>query len=359
MQRRHFLKGATCAASIAAFEAVFASRAGARVSQSESGQEGDRDTPLQEPSERRQREKRIGDMLYRLLGRTGQHVSVIGVGGYHIGSIGDEQESIRLMRTAIDRGVTFMDNCWDYHDGKSEERMGKALQGGYREKVFLMTKIDGRTKSAAARQLDESLRRLQTDHIELVQHHEVIRLEDPDRIFAPDGANEALVEARKAGKLRFIGFTGHKDPLVHNRMLDVAQQHAFRFDAVQMPLNVMDAHFRSFGAQVLPRLLKAGIGVLGMKPLGSGDILKSGTVKAEECLRYALSLPTDVVITGMESMERLQQSLSVVKDLQPLSGEQIAALLKQTAQAASTGKFEKFKTSDPFDSTARNPEWLG
>src|SRR5438477_619342 len=206
------------------------------------------------------------EMPYRTLGRTGERISALGLGGYHIGVPKDEREGIRIIRTAIDRGLNFMDNCWDYHDGGSETRMGKALRDGYREKVFLMTKIDGRTKKAAAEQLDQSLKRLQTDVIDLLQHHEVLRLDDPDRIFAEGGAHEAMLEAKKAGKIRFIGFTGHKDPLVHLRMLEVAAKHGFRFDTVQVPLNVMDAHFRSFGKHVLPVLVKEGIGVLGMKP---------------------------------------------------------------------------------------------
>src|SRR5690242_9634159 len=208
-------------------------------------------------------ETRRGDMLYRQLGRTGVEVSAIGVGGHHIGLIETEEASIKLIRSAIDAGITFMDNSWDYHNGKSETWMGKALKDGYRDKVFLMTKIDGRTKDAAAKQIDECLHRLQTDRIDLMQHHEILRMEDPDRVFAEGGANEAVVAAQKAGKIRFIGFTGHKDPLVHLRMLDVAEQHQFRFDTVQMPLNVMDAHFRSFARQVVPRLVLSGIGVLG------------------------------------------------------------------------------------------------
>ena len=226
-----------------------------------------------------------------------------------------------------------MDNCWDYHDGGSEIRMGKALRDGYREKVFLMTKIDGRTKKAAAEQLDQSLERLQTDVIDLLQHHEVLRLEDPDRIFAEGGAQEAMLEAKKAGKIRFIGFTGHKDPLVHLRMLEVAAKHGFRFDTVQMPLNVMDAHFRSFGKQVLPVLVKEGIGVLGMKPMGDGLILNSKTVTPVECLHYAMSLPTSTVITGIDSMEILEQDLDAVKKFQPLTEKQVADLLARTAQS--------------------------
>lgn len=297
----------------------------------------------------------------RELGRTGEKVSCIGLGGSHIGKVKDEQESIRIMRSAIDRGLTFMDNSWDYNDGDgaSETRMGKALRDGYREKVFLMTKVDGRSKDLAAKQLDESLRRLQTDHLDLLQLHEVIRMEDPDRAFAEGGAIEALKEARQAGKCRFIGFTGHKDPFIHLRMLDAAARHDFRFDAVQMPLNVMDAHFRSFQHQVLPELVKQGIGVLGMKSMGSGVILKSKVVKPIECLHYALNLPTSVVITGIDSMKILDQAIDAARTFKPMTEEQVASLLARTADAAREGKFELFKTATKFDSTAQHPQWVG
>jgi predicted aldo/keto reductase-like oxidoreductase len=300
-----------------------------------------------------------GDMLYRTLGRTGERVSIVGLGGHHIGRPPDEAEGIRIIRHAIDHGITFMDNCWDYHDGGSELRMGKALRDGYRDKVFLMTKIDGRTREAAARQIDESLRRLQTDRIDLMQHHEIIRLEDPDRVFAPGGAQEAMLDARKSGKIRYIGFTGHKDPLVHLRMLDTARQHGFRFDAVQMPLNVMDGHFRSFEQQVLPVLVREQIGVLGMKSMGDGIILGSGVVSPVECLQYAMSLPTSVVITGMERIDRVDQALQAVQGFQPLSASQLAELRARTASAAAGGRYELFKTSARFDGTAQHPEWLG
>lgn len=298
------------------------------------------------------------DIPYRPLGSTGVKVSILGVGGYHIGSPA-EDVGIRIVRTALDSGVNFLDNCWDYHDGGSEVRMGKALRDGYRQKAFLMTKIDGRTKQAAAKQIDESLKRLQTDHIDLMQIHEVIRLEDPDRCFAPGGTIEALEEARKAGKVRFIGFTGHKDPLVHLRMLDTAKQHNFHFDAVQMPLNVMDAHFRSFSHNVVPRLVEEKIGVLGMKPIGSGIILESHTATPVECLHYAMSLPTSTVINGMDSMELLKQGLNAARTFKPLGKTEMAALLQKTAAAAADGKFEKFKTTAMFDGTAHNPQWLG
>jgi aryl-alcohol dehydrogenase-like predicted oxidoreductase len=298
-------------------------------------------------------------MPYRRLGQTGEKVSAIGLGGFHIGVPRDEQEGIRLVRSAIDRGITFMDNCWDYHDGNSEVRMGKALRDGYRQKVFLMTKIDGRTKESAARQVDESLQRLQTDHIDLMQFHEIIRMEDPDRIFAPGGGMEALLEAKQAGKIRYIGFTGHKDPLVHLRMLEVAADHKFHFDAVQMPLNVMDAHFRSFEHKVLPVLVKEGIGVLGMKSMGSGVILQSKTAQPIECLHYALNLPTSVVITGIDRMEILDQALEAARTFKPLSPEAVSALLARTAPAAAGGQYEPFKTTAGFDGTAHHPQWLG
>ena len=300
-----------------------------------------------------------GELIYRTLGKTGEKVSPIGIGGSHIGGPKDEAEAIRIMRAAIDRGITFMDNCWDYREGVCETRMGKALRDGYREKVFLMTKIDGRTSASTTRQIDESLQRLQTDHVDLMQIHEVIRLEDPDRCFAPKGAIEALVAAQKAGKIRYIGFTGHKDPVVHLRMLEVAAKHNFRFDAVQMPLSVMDAHFRSFEKEVLPVLVREQIGVLGMKSMGSGAILRSKTVSAIECLHYALNLPTSVVITGIDSMERLDQAIEAAKTFRPLTQEQVKALLTKTAQAAATGQYEPFKTTHYFDGTARNPAWLG
>jgi aryl-alcohol dehydrogenase-like predicted oxidoreductase len=300
-----------------------------------------------------------GDMRYRALGRTGERVSLIGLGGYHIGVQKTPQESVRIIRTAIDHGINFLDNSWDYNRGQSEIRMGEALRDGYRAKAFLMTKVDGRTKAEAARQIDESLKRLQTDRIDLVQHHEVIRFEDPDRIFADDGAMQAFLDARQAGKLRFIGFTGHKDPLIHLRTLQIAASHGFHFDTVQMPLNVMDAHFRSFGRNVVPVAIEQGVAVLGMKPMGSGAILKSRTVTPVECLHYAMSLPTSTVITGMDSLEILDQGLKAVQTFQPLSHQQIAELLHRTTQAAAEGQFERFKTTAQFDATARHPEWLG
>jgi len=299
-------------------------------------------------------------MIYRTLGRTGERVSVIGLGGWHIGQPSiSEQDSIQLIRQAIDRGITFMDNCWDYNEGASQVRMGKALQNGYRQKVFLMDKIDGRTKAEAARQIDTCLQRLQTDRIDLMQFHEVIRLEDPDRIFAEGGAFEAMVEAQKAGKVRLIGFTGHKDPSVHLRMLDLARKHKFHFDAVQMPLNVMDTHFRSFEREVLPVLNREGIAPLGMKAFGHPFILHSNTVKPIEALHYCLNLPIAVQITGIDSQQILDQALEAVRTFKPLTQAEVASLLKRTRSAALEGKYELYKTSTRFDGTQRHPEWLG
>jgi aryl-alcohol dehydrogenase-like predicted oxidoreductase len=298
-------------------------------------------------------------MIYRTFGKTGEKVSAIGLGGHHIGRPKDPSEGIRIIRAAVDRGINFLDNCWDYLGGESERRMGQALGDGYRQKVFLMTKFDGRTKALATQQIDESLTRLRTDHVDLMQYHENIRLEDPDRFFAPGGALEALLEAKKAGKIRYIGFTGHKDPIVHLRMLEMAAANGFHFDSCQMPLNVMDAHFRSFTHQVVPKLVAQGIAVLAMKTMGDGNVLKSGTVTPIECLHYALNLPTSVVITGCESMERLDQAFEAARTFKPMSKEQLEALLAKTRDAAMTGKFEPFKTTARFDGTAHNPQWTG
>ncbi|WNG48339.1 aldo/keto reductase [Archangium minus] len=300
-----------------------------------------------------------GAVPRRKLGRTGEQISCLGLGGFHIGIQKDEAESIRLIRRALDSGINFLDNCWDYNDGQSELRMGKALRDGYRSKAFLMTKIDGRDKKTAAKQIDESLKRLQTDHLDLLQLHEIIRDNDPDRSFAEGGAIEAMTEARKAGKARFLGFTGHKSPAIHLKMLETAKKHDFRFDAVQLPLNVMDAHFDSFEKRVLPVLVREEIGVLGMKPLGGAIILESKTVSAPECLRYALSLPVSVMITGMDSMDRLEQALSVARDFKPLSEKEVGVLLAKTEKAAKDGAFEKYKVSQRFDGTVKHPEWLG
>src|SRR5580693_2532560 len=296
---------------------------------------------------------------YRTLGRSGEKVSIIGLGGYHLGKQADPQESIRIIRTGLDEGINFLDNCWDYNGGESEIRMGNALRDGYRQKAFLMSKIDGRTKTAAASQINESLRRLQTDRIDLLQFHEVIRDTDPNRIFGKGGALEAVLDAQKAGKIRYIGFTGHKSPDIHLKMLATASKHGFAFDAVQMPLNVMDAHYNSFEKKVLPVLLKDDSGVLGMKPMGDHFILESKTATAVECLHYAMNLPTSVVITGCDSLPILEQALQAARSFHPLDSSQVAALLAKTAKAAEAGQFELYKTSHHFDGTYANPQWLG
>src|SRR5271170_1759645 len=338
MERRDFLKTAT-AASVGA----------AIPTSAQTGQPAA--TPVKRPES--------PDMLYRELGTTGERVSAIGMGGHHIGRQKEAAESIQLIHAGIDRGITFLDNCWDYNDGISEVRMGQALRNGYRQKVFLMTKMDGRTAVEYNKQLEQSLGRLQTDMIDLVQFHEIIRMEDPDRIFAPGGAIEAAIAAREAGKIRYIGFTGHKDPAVHLRMLETAQRHDFHFDTVQMPINVMDAHFRSFAKEVMPIALKQGVGILAMKTFGDPYILKSDTVQPIEALHYGLTQPVSVVITGLDNTQVLDQAFEAVRTFRPLDQTQIASLLARTATSAAEGKFELFKTTTHFDGTAQNPKWLG
>ena len=300
------------------------------------------------------------EMPMRTLGRTGIRVSAVGLGGWHLSlKRVDAKLADRIMRSAADRGINFFDNSWDYNDGESEKRMGRMLSDGYREKIFLMSKIDGRTKKEAAKQLDESLKRLQTDYIDLVQHHEIIRFEDPDRIFSEEGANAALVEARQAGKIKYIGFTGHKDPRIHLYMLEVAAENGFQFDTAQMPLNVMDAHFRSFAKMVVPECVKRNIAVLGMKSMANGHILKSHTVTPIECLHYAMNLDTSVVITGIDSMEVLDQAFEAARTFHPMSETEVERIVWKTRNAAARGQFELFKTSSIYDGTAQNPKWLG
>ncbi|WP_242343688.1 aldo/keto reductase [Anaeromyxobacter terrae] len=300
-----------------------------------------------------------GALPQRKLGRTGVAVSLVGLGGFHMGMQETEEESLRIVRTAIDGGITFLDNCWDYNDGESERRMGKALQGGYREKVFLMSKIDGRDAATAARQIDESLQRLRTDRVDLMQIHEVIRPTDPERCFAQGGAVEALVAARQAGKIRYIGFTGHKSPRWHLEMLRQADAHRFTFDTVQMPLNVLDAHHDSFERNVLPVLVEKNIGVIGMKPLADARIVMQGIASAEECLGYAMSLPASVVVTGCDSVERVEQALRVTRGFRPLTEDGVNALLARSAPAGQDGANELYKTTEQYDGTAQNPQWLG
>ena len=299
-----------------------------------------------------------GDIPYRQLGSTGEKVSIIGVGGYHLGNAKDDDEAVKIVHKALDSGINFLDNSWDYHDGLSENRAGKALKNGYRNKAFVMTKLDSHSREGATNQLNESLKRLGTDHVDLIQLHEVIRMDDPEKIFAKGGSIEAVIEARKAGKARFIGFTGHKSPKIHLHMLDVAKQHGFHFDTVQMPVNVLDAHYESFSHQVVPRAVEEKIAVLGMKPIAAGQAIKTNKLSAPECLRFALSMPTSVVITGCESMHDIEQALTVARTFKPMTKEEIAALMQRTAEVASGGKFEEYKTTHIHDSTMENPQWL-
>ncbi len=308
-----------------------------------------------------------GEMLYRELGRTGERVSAIGIGGSYIGEpTMTDEEAIKLIHQAIDRGITFLDNSWDYYEHRSERRMGDALsQGGYRNKVFLMTKIDGRTTETAADQINDSLKWLKTDRIDLLQFHEVLRFDDPDRIFNAGGALEAVMAAKKAGKIRYIGFTGHKDPRIHLYMFSVAKRHGFHFDTAQMPLNVFDAHYRSFSHLVVPEAVREGTGILGMKTFGAGVFFKSGAigedkpVKPIECLHYGLNLPTSVVITGITDQKTLDQAFNAAKTFRPMDERQLAALLAKTAEVAEHGRYELFKTTAHFDTTAKHPDWLG
>ena len=293
-------------------------------------------------------------MEYRTLGKTGTRVSAIGIGGAHAAKPDDPAETVRMIRHAIDSGITFMDNCWDYSNGDAEVRMGRALRDGYRERVFLMTKIDAHFAPVATAQIEQCLQRLQTDYLDLVQIHEVIRHDDPDRAFAPGGTMEALLAARQAGKIRHIGFTGHKDPTIHLKMLNMG----FDWDTVQMPLNCVDAHHRSFEALVLPVLVERNICVLGMKPMAAGEAIRSGAASAEECLRYAMSLPTSVVITGCDSMPIIEQAIRVWQEFKPMTAEEMAALRSRTAAHAAGGSLEGYKTTGRFDGTVRNPHWL-
>ena len=296
----------------------------------------------------------------RKLGRADAQVSIIGIGGYHLGlSSVTEQDAIAVIRRALDEGINFLDNCWDYNDGVSEQRMGKALQDGYRQKAFLMTKIDGRTGTEARRQLEQSFSRLKTDHIDLVQIHEVIRMEDPEQAFKPGNVVDVLKEMRKEGKIRFIGFTGHKSPEMHLNMIAIADKHGFVFDTVQMPVNALDHHFDSFGQKVIPVAQKHGMAILGMKPLSNAAILKTNTISAPEALHYAMSVPVTITITGCQSMANLEQALGVARNFKPLNVEQKMALLAKTAPVGGAARFEDYKSSHMYDGTFHNPQWLG
>lgn len=360
MERRSFLQGAVLGAGITGSGLAGAGSAGAAVSVPplpNTRPQDPADLPLiTDPGELR------GEMLYRTFGRTSEKISAIGMGGFHLGkSAVTDDEATRLIHEGVDRGITFMDNCWDYNDGRSELRMGAALaQGGYRDKVFLMSKMDGRTKEEALKQIDQSLLRLRTDRIDLVQHHEILRYDDPDRVFAEGGAMEGFLEAKKQGKLRYIGFTGHKDPRIHLQMLAVAQERGFHFDSCQMPLNVMDAHFRSFGHLVLPHLVAEGIAPLAMKTFGDGVILKADApIKPLEYLHFSLNLPVSVVITGIQNQRDLDQAFEAVKTFKPMDKATVAELLSRSKPYALEGKYELFKTSATFDGTAKNAAWLG
>ena len=280
----------------------------------------------------------------RPLGTSGEHVSALGLGGYHIGKMSNQREAIRLVHAAIDAGVTFMDNAWEYHDGRSEEVMGKALAGGRRADVFLMTKMctHGRDKREAMRQLEQSLRRLKTDYLDLWQIHECVYHNDPERHFAPGGAVDALEQAKREGKVRFVGFTGHKDPAIHLRML----ANDFPFDACQLPLNSFDAAFRSFEREVLPVLLQRGIAPIGMKSLGGdGRAVKQKAIPVEDALRYAMSLPVATTVSGIDSMRVLRQNLKVARGFTPLSSSQMDAIRSGVRDQATDGRYELYKTT--------------
>ena len=302
---------------------------------------------MAQQSSQQSQEVFAGEVPKKPLGRTGIQVSAMGLGGYHLGSAETDQAAMEIVAKAFDHGVRFFDNAWEYHDGLSEERLGKALRGK-RDQAFVMTKVctHGRDKKVAMRMLEESLRRLQTDHLDLWQIHEVVYDNDPDLIFAPDGAAEALLAAKQQGKVRFVGFTGHKDPEIHLKMLS----HDFAFDTVQMPLNCCDATFRSFETHVLPEATRRGIAALGMKSLGgSGELVRHGAVTPEQGLRYAMSLPVATTISGVDTMQVLDQNLKVAVNFQPLVAAEMQALRDQCRFLASDGRLELFKMTTKYD----------
>jgi uncharacterized protein len=286
----------------------------------------------------------------RQFGRHDVRISALGFGGHHLGDAPDQGAAVRLVRDAVEGGVTFFDNCWEYHRGKTEDWMGAGL-AGVRDRVFLMTKVctHGRDKALALRMLDESLRRLRTDHVDLWQIHGVGFDNDPELFIRKNGAAEALEQAKKEGKVRFVGFTGHKDPAIHLKMLATG----FPFDSVQMPLNPFDSHFHSFERQVLPELNRRGIAALGMKPIcGHGDPVQKGVLTGEEALKYAMSLPVTTTITGIDKPEALQQALKVAQNFEPMPPSAMQALRDRCGQYAGDGRFELYKLSLKFD----NPE---
>jgi uncharacterized protein len=349
MERRNFLKQAAATAAFVGLKSAAGQDAG--VSSALQGAAAQVPLPFVTT---------VNSIGRRKLGRADAAVSIIGIGGYHLGlSNVSEPEAIRVVRRALDEGINFLDNCWDYNGGVSEERMGKALDDGYRQKAFLMTKIDGRTGVAARQQIEQSLKRLKTDHIDLLQIHEVIRMGDPEQAFQPGNVVDVLKQARAEGKIRFIGFTGHKSPEMHLHMIETADTHGFTFDTVQMPVNALDEHYESFGQRVIPVAQKHGMAILGMKPLSNGAILKTNTVTAVEALHYAMSVPVTITITGCESIANLEQALSVARNFKPMDAQQKLAILQKTAPVGGAGKFEAYKSSHIYDGTFNNPQWLG
>lgn len=285
-----------------------------------------------------------GGVPMRNFGKTGEKVSMLGLGGHHIGQIEDDQESIRLIREAIDAGVTFLDNAWEYHDGRSEELVGRALQDGYRERVFLMTKHHGRERKVAQQHLEDSLRRLKTDVIDLWQFHEVVYDNDPKMIFE-QGAIEFAQEAKQQGKIRYIGFTGHKDPAIFKDMLS----RDFPWDSVQMPVNALDPHFRSFIKEILPILTERGIAPIAMKTMASGFLLEPKVVTPEEALRFSWSQPVATLVSGMKTSEILRKNITLAQNFVPIPEAEQTALLARTREVALAGKYEPFKSSIMFD----------
>ncbi|MCW3100586.1 MAG: aldo/keto reductase [Chthonomonadaceae bacterium] len=292
-----------------------------------------------------------GQIPQKPLGKTGVNVSIIGIGGFTLGQAKSYDEAEQILHEAVDAGVTFMDNAWEYNEHKSEDWMGRGLQGR-RDKVFLMTKVctHGRDAKVAMQQLDESLRRLRTDHLDLWQIHEVVHFNDPDLHFMPGGAVEALILAKQQGKVRFLGFTGHKNPMIHLRMLELADQHNVKFDTVQMPLNPFDATFRSFAQHVLPEANRRGMGALGMKSLGgSGEAVLKGAITVPEALRFAMSLPVATTISGIDSLQVLRQNLGVARDFKSMTESEMQSLRDRCASAASDGHLELYKTTKKYD----------
>lgn len=286
-----------------------------------------------------------GGVPTRPFGSTGVNVSILGLGGHHAGRGRDADASVRLIRKAIDMGVTFLDNAWEYHDGRAEEYMGRALGDGYRARAFLMTKHHGRDKQTAMQHLEDSLRRLRTDVIDLWQFHEVVYDKDPEMIFAPGGGIEAAELAKKQGKVRFIGFTGHRDPMLHLKML----AYGYPWDAVQMPMNVFDPHYKSFQQHVLPVLVRRGIGVIAMKTMASGHVLRANVTTPAEALNYIWSQPVSTIVSGMESEALIEANVASARAFEPMTAAAQAQLLEKTRQAALTGSFEPFKTAPNFD----------